>query len=335
MKQARKGKHILDGDAATTHGSGDDKVVVAGDDDSDRPAWAQGNNESNPHSKGGGQPADAGDMKGDLYGDLYVILRDLDANGVPVLDENGNEILLAEDGTQIFKTVDGDIPEDQLDLVQEVEFSRLSVARAPDTVIEHALEEAWTKIGDLSTVTYDPAGRIVIADGTTIDSPLENLALYQDLMEEGQGGDAESVDLDLTASLFGAAADKTITITVDMVVYENSILGLNEPEYFDFSTYDYSRLEKYDPDVQVTWFDPNTIEIYTDYLINAVFGDEPRPADGEDLTTTYPTTLEWSDPTASAGLDDFVQAADDTRAVIDFLHDASIIEIVDDGSLLA
>ena len=78
---------------------------------------------------GGGGPGGGGGM-GDLYGDLYVILRNLEANGAPELDQYGNDILIGSDGTLIYRTSDGEIPPDKLELVQEVEFSRLSVIRS-------------------------------------------------------------------------------------------------------------------------------------------------------------------------------------------------------------
>ncbi len=286
-------------------GKGHDKVVVNVDDDSDRPAWAMGNNELNPHSKGGGQPEGSGDMKGDLYGDLYVILRDLDptdddggGNGEPVLDAYDNEILIGANGDLIFKTEDGDIPEDELDnAFQEVEFSRLSVARSPDAVMEHALDEAVTKLTEATVVSLDGAGRLA-ADGVTIDSPLENLALYQELMTTPADQWSEVVplpdDFDV-AALFGAASDKTTEITIDTVIYMNTILGVNEVtkgtgdvEYFDFTTfygddedgegipYDYSREETY-KDTDVSWYeelvpgDPTTLILKTDTIFNAVF----------------------------------------------------------------
>jgi hypothetical protein len=330
MRKGQRGKHFQDEDLGTTHGRGDEKVIVTVDDDSDRPDWAMGNNELNPHSKGGGQPADSGDMKGDTYGDLYVVLRDLDpsdgdddTNGEPELDENGNEILIGSDGTLIYKTADGDIPEELLGLVQEVDFSRLSVARSPTTVMDHALDEALTKLGDATEVTLDMAGRLVV-DGSEIDSPLENLALYQFLMTTDQADWPESIpeNVDL-AALFGAAADKATPITLDTLIYENTILGVNEVNpgtgevtYADFETFDYSRVDKYER-VTVSWYadtdgDPTTLELQTASVLDAVFG-------GED----------WVDENPAAGVDDFAQAADDARAVIDFLHSETILEAVE------
>jgi hypothetical protein len=286
-----------------------------GEDDSDRPEWAQGNRELNPHSRGGGQPAGAGTKKGDLYGDLWVILRD--ENGEPILDANGNVQPVLADGTVIQLTEEGDLPAEYEDLVVEVELGRTSVGRAPTQVLVHALDEALAKLTGGTTVTLDESGRLVI-DGVAIDSPLENLALYTFIMTGGTVSDLpDGFDV---AALLGAATDKTSALSIDEVVYLNNILGVNEVnvatgiiDYYDFSTYDYSRSATYDG-VTVTYLaDPDgdgTYETVTQSVMDAVFG-------GED----------WTDST-TGGVDDFVQSADDSRAVIEFLHEVPVPTVI-------
>lgn len=287
-------------------------IVIEGDDDSDRPEWAQGNRELNPHRPNvGGKPAGAGSKKGDLYGDLWIILRD--ENGEPTLDEYGHVQPILADGTVIQLTPEGDVPDEYADLLVEVEFSRLSVARSPDKVTEHALEEALTKLSAATIVTVDAAGRLVV-DGVTIDSPLENLSLYVYVMAGGTLP-VTVEGFDVTA-LLGAASDKTTPVTIDALVYLNSILGINQVdlpsgtiEYYDFSTYDYTR-DSYSSVMVSYLVDPDgdgTYETVTESLLDAVF-------DGQT----------WTDTTAG-GADDFVQSADDSRAVISFLHEAMIV----------
>ncbi|GAB4239375.1 MAG: hypothetical protein Tsb0032_43460 [Kiloniellaceae bacterium] len=285
------------------------------DDDSDRPAWAQGNRELNPHSKGGGRPEGAGVKKGDLYGDLWMILRD--DNGEPILDANGHVQPVLADGTVIQLTEDGELPTEYEDLVVEVELGRTSVSRAPTQVLLHALDEVTTKLDTATTVTLDEAGRLVI-DGATIDSPLENLAVYTYLMTGGTiDGLPSGFDV---ASMLGAATDKTGVLSIDEVVYLNNVLGVNEInvatgtiDYYDFSTYDYSRAAAYDG-VTVTYLaDPDGDGIYqtvTETVMDAVF-------DGED----------WGDDT-TGGVNDFVQSADDARAVINFLHEVPVPTVI-------
>ena len=234
-------------------------IILEEDDDSDRPEWAQGNRELNPHARGGGQPAGAGTKKGDLYGDLYIILRD--ENGEPILDVNGNVQPILADGTVIQLTPEGDLPEEYVDLVVEVDFGRTSVVRSPAQVTAQALDEALTKIDAGTTITLDEAGRIVI-DGVAIDSPLENLALYEYIMT---GGTVEGLpDGFDVAALLGAATDKTSPLTIDEIVYLNTIIGINPIDvtsgtidYYDFSSYNYDRAATYDG-VSVTYLaDPD------------------------------------------------------------------------------
>lgn len=286
-----------------------------GDEDSDRPAWAQGNRELNPHAKGGGRPEGSGTKKGDLYGDLWVILRD--ENGEPILDANGHVQPVLADGTVVQLTEEGDLPAEYEDLVVEVELGRTSVGRAPTQVLAHSLDEALTKLADGTVVTLDEAGRLVV-DGTAIDSPLENLAIYTYLMTGGTiSGLPDGFDV---ASLLGAATDKTSPLNIDEVVYLNNILGVNQIDvatgsidYYDFSSYDYSRADAYDG-VTVTYLaDPDgdgTYETVTQSVMDAVF-------DGQD----------WTDSTVG-GVDDFVQSADDARAVIEFLHEVPVPTVI-------
>jgi hypothetical protein len=297
-------------------GSGNGKRIIIileedGEEDSDRPAWAQGNRELNPHSRGGGQPAGAGVTKGDLYGDLWAILRD--ENGEPILDQYGHVQPVLADGTVVQLTEDGELPAEYEDLVVEVELGRTSVARSPEQVLDHALDEALAKIDAGSIVTLDEAGRILV-DGVAIDSPLENLALYTLIMT---GGTVDKLPSNFDpAALLGAATDKTSPLSIDEVVYLNSVLGVNQVDlangttvYYDFSDYQYDRTAAYDG-VTVTYLaDPEgdgTYVTVTESVMDAVF-------DGQT----------WTDSTAG-GVDDFVQSADDARAVIEFFHEVPV-----------
>jgi hypothetical protein len=285
------------------HADGEDHTA------SDRPAWARGNRELNPRSRGGGRPVGFGLGKGNLYGDLWVVLRD--GNGVPVLDANGHVQPVLADGTVIQLTLDGELPAEYEDAVVDVELGRLNASRSPDQVTGHHLNEAISNLAS-GTVTLDEAGRLMV-DGVTIHSPMQNLSLYKYIMT---GADTTGLNLPAgfdPASLLGAAADKTQPITLDKLVYLNSILGINMVDvasgnvsYFDFSDYDYSRAAAY-AGIEVTYLvDPDgdgTYETVRQSLMEAVFGNQ-----------------DWADPTPG-GIDDFAQSADDSRAVIQFLHD--------------
>ncbi len=138
--------------------------------------------------------------------------------------------------------------------IPEVELGRLSVVRAPSHVIERALAEVltnWSTIGStvltltapgqptltmtvaqLYSLPADQFANIVKTDYdsiTRIDSPLENLALFQDIRVDGTTqltGVTPASAIDLAAILLGSASDKTLPITTDTVLAVNIILQL-------------------------------------------------------------------------------------------------------------
>ena len=278
-------------------------------------------------SGGGGKPAGAGSKKGDLFGDMVILLRD--ANGVPILttdglvqviayiydatgalvplkDASGNLVVIPYVGDELATTVTIGTTTYEV-YGAEVELGRLSVSRSPSKVLDHALTEALDKLKS-GTVTLDSSGRLVV-DGVTIDSPLENLALYDVYMTTGT---IPGVTLPATfnpASLLAAAADKTGAITVDTVVYTNSILGINSgTTYYDFSTVNYDRY--------TTWKDATaTVLVLKDgvYVPTVV-----------NLYEAVFSSTNWVDPTAVGGADDFAAAANDYLQVIEFIHDNEV-----------
>ena len=297
------------------------------DDDSDRPTWAGGNPELNPHAGAGTGNPDSGTTKGDIYGDLVVLFRDL-ASGEPIIagtsidPETGEEITeyyvcLDPDCTETVATVFGEIPEGVTAI--EVDFGRSSVARAPDRVMAQALTEALDKLTTAEDVGVDAAGRITyISDEVTytIDSPLENLALYIDLAvgladqtttseTEAALGEVGLATLDTAASLLAGLADKTGDITLDYLVNENVIAGVVEAgEYYDYTDFIYSRTypESYD-----YWYSPDGIvaPISLTLDINAYLADES--VNGELPAATDYAAL-------------FAAAADDALEVIELVH---------------
>jgi len=380
------------------------KVVVEADDDSDRPPWAGGNKDLNPHRPDhDGKPDHAGSKKGELYGDQIVVFRDLGTmddtdydDGEPVLDSYNAEgqliavgydpdgLIRPDDADHLFPIYfeevaesDYEIPPEFVPYVQEVELERANVARAPERVMEKALAAALEKIETSDSIDTDPAGRIMYSmDGgdtyATIDSPVENLALYQFLMTPA-GDDARAwpdvtahwpeelkflLGDDLTdpdwdpSALLGAAWSKTGEITDDAMIYENSTLGINKVtgsgdtlniDYFDFSDgnrelYDYDRAEQHQEVEFTYWWEtsPGTKEQLTGNVYDVVFSSNPDKSDPEILQGE-----EWEDlylaiddkgnddpldddfylkDASSSGVNDFAQAADDARAVIDFMH---------------
>lgn len=304
-------------------GGSDDHADSEDDgEDSDRPSWAGGGGKP-----GTGKKDTAG---GDFYGDLWIILRD--ENGVPILnadgfvqpvDAEGNPLPLDEEGKPLDE-----------DATLEVELGRLNVGRSPHSVLDGRLDEVITNLNTATALSLDPAGRLVLTiDGEekTIDSPLENLAIYQALMTTGtlEGvtlsadilGDMDFLtdgaltqeDVDAATVFLGAASDKTGTFTVDEIVYLNTFIEIggsiasdNGIDYFDFSSFDYDRSDAYE-DATATILvkqDDGTYKEETVSIWTAVF-------DGEDYTS-------------ASGVDGFTQAADDARKVINFIHEYEI-----------
>lgn len=213
----------------------------------------------------GGIPGPPGDNGGggattpDL-GDLFVLLRD--ADGVPTLTEDNCQQPLAAPGVTLPASGDypGCIPDTEEDsctipvdpetcavvsgyetYTQEVEFGRDNVVRSPDSVFATQLEDAEVKLSTADCVTLDPAGRLVtstvendVVTTTDIDSPLQNLAIYKQLMLTGYLGvqsapiDLPADTLDMAARAAGAASDKAGKVTKDMLIYINDILGLTD-----------------------------------------------------------------------------------------------------------
>ena len=141
--------------------------------------------------------------------------------------------------------------------IPEVELGRLSVARSPASVLQHAYDETvsnWTTLGttvltlkkdDGTTYTMTVAqlyslpatqfAQIVEFNYDVIsrvDSPLENLALLKDVAADGTvnltGVTPASKD-ELAAIFLGSASDKTIPVTADTVTAVYTILGLPVP----------------------------------------------------------------------------------------------------------
>ena len=313
-------------------GKKDIRDILAADDgeDSDRPPWA---GVPGKEGKPGGGSSGSDTKKGVDYGDIWVILRnDL---GQPVLDANGNiQPCLDAACTQVIQlTADGELPPEYADKVLEVEFGRLNIARSPDKVLIHALEEALSKLdGGVygTTITLDPAGRLVI-DGSTIDSPLESLALYAALLTtpavngtvtlsittEQEGGGTvtysfsvpESDRLDLAASAFAAASDKTGILTVDSIVGISSMMEIDDDLSSVVGSYTYDRTTTYSG-VQVWVLNEVSPGVFVTTLVNVLdvvqFNTVPV-IDGD-----------------NDGIDQFVQAADDALQVLEYVHDNAI-----------
>jgi hypothetical protein len=250
---------------------------------------------------------------------------------------------------------------------QEVEFERINSARSPASVYESQLADVIVNLATADCVTLDPAGRMVasrvktvdevdVVTSGAIDSPLQNLAIYRQLMLTGELGvplPQSAGVLSTAARGLGAGSGKGGEVNVDLVAYLNSVMGLTDPltpTYLDkicetyreevqgviqlvekcflnygiippFGlSYQYSRglnfgalpAPKYIPEegpyegwfeyLRLSSYEPSPLfEIMQGPILDAVFGG--------------------TDPPTISSIGGFAQAADDTRATINFMHD--------------
>lgn len=328
----------------------------------------------------GGGGGGGGTQASPDLGDLFVLLRD--ASGVPILTPNACQQPLAAPGVALpaVGTIPACTPSPVESCVipvdpatcavvvgyetftQEVDFGRTNVVRSPASVLDTQMEDALVKLATADCVSLDPAGRLVastVANGVVssaaIDSPLQNLAIYRQLMLTGYLGAASAPlplpagPLDTAARGLGAASDKVGKINVDMVVYINQILGLtNETVTTALPKKCITVKEEVKGVVQMVrkcFLDYGPTGGNYTYGRAANFGSLPSPAYipaaaptagwFEYLSVFDPTptfyiaqgpTLNvvpqlWSAPGfTGANIGGFAQAADDTRAVIDFMH---------------
>jgi len=387
----KKGPAYKGGQAGGSGAKGGSKSVEAivaeeEEEESDRPKWAgppADRTEENPHkATGGGKPTVD---KGDLFGDIYVLLRNDD--GTPVTEDGEIFVCTSADCSTFIKTVAGELPEGSTGMIP-VEFGRMNVARAPSKVMDHSLTEALGKIsGDTldttnivqiasdgtlmvyspdtdpktegaqpgmvpftpaaDTVYTDPVGRLVYFDGTvwkTIDSPLENLAVYQALLDAAydeatktvpdivtlsetvtaEGGGTTTLTftlptnqvLDLAASLIAGASDKTGDLNVDEIVNISKFLNVDDDLAALVSGYSYDETSYDGVWVQVLLPKDESTTLYELTTVNlgdAVTFNVIPPADDDGVAST-PIVDD------NNGIDEFAQADDDAVQVFEYVH---------------
>lgn len=144
-------------------------------------------------------------------------------------------------GPQYGKPGDGDRggkPSWAQEGIPEVELGRLNVIRSPDKVLDRALVEVLANFDpDVSAYLYEMTARDFAAEilanwdsVTIIDSPLENLALLDELWSTGTTslpGVTPASSLELAGILIGAASDKSVPITGDTVLALSIIVGID------------------------------------------------------------------------------------------------------------
>ena len=244
------------------------------------------------------------------------------------------------------------IPFEYATCSNEADFGRTNLSRASEDVLDFQLEDVLIKLATADCTSLDPSGRMVASyyasNGdlrtSTIDSPLQNLSVYKHLIRDGDIGVAQpqsATALETAARGFGVAMDKAGNVSIDLLVYLNQILGLNvgttilgdpvcinvreevmgsmemvEKCFLDYSGYTYDRTSNfsglpspaYIPEGApiAGWFEflreigDNLYEVAEDSIMTIVFQGDPGFTDGN--------------------IGGFAQAADDTRAVINYMH---------------
>ena len=318
---------------------------------------------------GGNEPPD--------FGDLIKLYRD--PSGVPYLTADSCWQPLPSDTCPVecvlVPGVGGVAPPDVIPVdpttcavtaacaicTQEVDFGRINEARSPDEVFASQLEDVVVSLVTADQVTLDPAGRLVAStcDSTldnlakTIDSPLQNLAIYRELILTGTIGAPlpEGADiLDTAARGLGAASDKAGEVDVDLVAYLNQIMGLSDPLtttildpkicidrkqevqgvvqlvqecFLDYSAYIYARLTNFGALPAPAYIPEGAPEEgWFEYLSLVPETDPPL---FQILYGPITTAVFTDEPGfADGNIGGFAQASDDARAVIAYMHENQV-----------
>ena len=318
---------------------------------------------------GGGEAPD--------FGDLIILYRDL--SGVPYLTADSCQQPLPSDtcDTTACVLVPGVpagadvIPVDPATCAvttaacatctEEVDFGRVNEARSPDAVFDAQLADVIVNLATADCRTLDPAGRLVatrVGDDlsvlvSTIDSPLQNLAIYRQLILTGTLGaplPEGAGTLDTAARGLGAASDKAGEVNVDLVAYLNFIMGLSDPAtstildpktcidvkeevqgdvvmvnkcFLDYGAYGYHRGTNFGA-LPAPPYIPESAPVAgtLEYLSLVPDTDPPLFEILYDLITTAVFADEAGDTGGNIG--GFAQASDDTRAVISFMHENQV-----------
>lgn len=332
-----------------------------------------------------GPPDDGGGNEPPDFGDLIKLYRD--PSGVPYLTDDSCWQPLPSDTCPVecvlVPGVGGVAPPDVIPVdpntcavtaacaicTQEVDFGRINEARSPDEVFASQLEDVVVSLATADCRTLDPAGRIVASNvddttldnlAKTVDSPLQNLAIYRELILTGTIGAPlpEGADiLDTAARGLGAASDKAGEVDVDLVAYLNQIMGLSDPLtttildpkicidrkqevqgvvqlvqecFLDYGAYGYNRALNFSGELTVDGDglpDPAYIpegapeEGWFEYLALVPASDPPL---FEIVQGPITTAVFADEPFSDGNIGGFAQASDDARSVISFMHENQV-----------
>jgi hypothetical protein len=170
--------------------------------------------------------------------DLKVLVRDeagyviFDSEGKPQTDNvtiepNIDGYVVGIDNVIALYDAEGEVLPTVALHVVPIEMGRLNIIRSPSTVISKRLTEVIKNFGDgtVANVTRDFCGRIMMfrtdeaielgAEDKPIDSPLENLAIYKELMLHGFAQSAEDNGLKFLIEQDGELGGFDLQLRVD------------------------------------------------------------------------------------------------------------------------
>jgi len=233
----------------------------------------------------------------------------------------------------------------------EADFGRINLSRATEKVLDSQLEDVLVNLAIADCTSLDPAGRIVysryIGDELstgTVDSPLQNLSILKHLMRDGDIGvplPQGATALQTAARGFGVAMDKAGQVNIDLLVYLNEIMGLTvgttilgdpicinvreevmgsmeyvEKCFLNYGAYAYDRTTNFGALPSPAYIPEGAaIDGWFEFLF------ETSPGNFAVTFDAIMTVVFLGDPGFVGGsIGGFAQAADDTRAVINFMH---------------
>jgi len=322
-------------------------------------------------AQGGGGGGGGGGAVPPDYGDLIVLYRDV--TGVPILDTSSCQQPIAfpanvgcpdegliDLGDALVVPTDSAtcaILPDYATCVEEADFGRTNLSRATDKVLASQLDDVIVNLAIADCTSLDPAGRMVysryVGDELmtgTIDSPLQNLAVYKQLMRSGDIGvdlPQGATALDTAARGFGAAMDKAGAVNIDLLVYLNEIMGLTDPAvdtildkicidikqevmgnveyvqkcFLDYGSYGYDRTTNFGGPLPAGLPSPAYIPEdaplvgWFEFLMDTG-GGTFAIVDGSIMTAVFLDATGYT----GGNIGGFAQLADDTREVINFMH---------------
>ena len=344
---------LLKGSSTSAKGKGGPSA------DSDRPPTA--GIKGGKSTSGGGQPAGSGTKKGDLFGDIFVLVRDPltgaalpDPTGLPQVQayiKLPDGTLQIQPGVFIPRDAEGNLILTTY-TTKEVEFGRLSVGRAPTKVLDHSLVEAVNKLiaadaspTDNTEIVLDAAGRLAIKTTTidpvtllpvvtvkAIDSPLENLALYKAIAN--LDSTARTITVAVPAAKDGTTPATTLTWDIPSFITNDKVdqlkASLLAAAGDKTGTITLDTVMYLNPIIGVTDTLSGVVysreATYKDLKVVVLIKTGVDPVTGKDVLTAtevsvYDKVFNSTPDGVAPGAADFATSVNDALQVLEYIHD--------------